>query len=113
MPSGVLGIRPRSSGAEIPISAKAASVSRQMMIIIDHHAAAHRLRISFGMLSSVYSNNDETKGAVKLNIEKISAMAQDTTKEDIARSSSPDGCLDKEICMDAAAQGTLHGLSGP
>lgn len=60
-----------------------------------------------------YRDDDETEGAVKLDIEKISAKAQDTTKEDIARSSSPDGGLDKEICMDAAAQGTLHGLSGP
>lgn len=50
---------------------------------------------------------------MKLDIEKISAKAQDTTKKDIARSSSPNGGLNKEIGMDGAAQGTLHGLSGP
>ena len=64
---GVPRVRPRSSGAEIPISAKASIVSCQMMITIDHHVAAHCLRISFGMLSiSIFQQEVAASGYDKI-----------------------------------------------
>lgn len=57
--------------------------------------------------------DDETEGAVELDIEKISARAQDTATESNVRSIPPAGVLNGEFCMDAAAQGTMHGQFGP
>lgn len=49
----------------------------------------------------------EEGGAVKLDIEKIAAK-----EEDRVRSFSLVGGLDREFCIDAASQGTMHGQFG-